>query len=185
MTTKEFAFLERHFAQLHFCVLKAKQERCTEKFWGNHQCSKSCLLKKSVGYQSVCGVLICDEAAEPPTMECGAKKIWVLGVRSGPLSYNRRRSEHQICQHFGLFKYLAAQTIHFSEIRSFEFWFRIWITLTDELKMETSLPTVRQKSLDQMHISHEANAMFPDLRVEQNRWLVFWIYPRLPNQQVV
>ena len=29
--------------------------------------------------------------------------------------------------------------------------------------METSLPTVRQKSLDQTHISHEANAMFPDL----------------------
>ena len=37
------------------------------------------------------------------------------------------------------------------------------ITLTDELKMETSLPTVRQKSLDQTHISHEANAMFTDL----------------------
>ena len=72
-------------------------------------------------------------------------------VRSGPLSYSRRRSEHPICQHFGLIKYLAAQTIHFSEIRSFEFWFRIWITLTDELKMETSLPTVRQKSLDQTH----------------------------------
>ena len=29
--------------------------------------------------------------------------------------------------------------------------------------METLLPTVRQKSQDQTHISHEANAMFTDL----------------------
>ena len=66
MTAKKFAVLARHFAKLHLRALKAKQERSTEKFWGNHQCSKSCHLKKSVGYQSVCGVLICDEGAEPP-----------------------------------------------------------------------------------------------------------------------
>ena len=62
-----------------------------------------------------------------------------------------------------MFMYFAAQTIHFSEIRSFEFWFRIWITLTDELKMETSLPTVRKGSLDKTHVSCAANAMFGDL----------------------
>ena len=57
------------------CV-KGKAREMHWKFWGNHQCSKSCLLKKSVGYQSVCGVLICDDGAESPLMECGIQ--WLV-----------------------------------------------------------------------------------------------------------